>query len=125
MSSAIPELDPTTLAIDGTIGDRAELNANFRDEYYALVPAVSDDAEGPPLITSGLIDPGTCAWGTKHVKFAKQRFEHPRVDLSKLDGPIPRVGSTASWFRRCSSPTRPDWWKPWPTLMAPGSRVCR
>ena len=90
----IPELDPTTLDTDGTIGDRAELNANFRDEYYALVPAVSDDADGPPLITSGLIDPGSCAWGEKHVKFAKQRFEHPRVDLSKLEGRFP------DWARR-------------------------
>ena len=82
----IPRLDLSTLTTDGTIGDRADLSLNFRDEYYALTAAVGDDAEGPPLVTSGLIDPGTNWWGERSVKFNKQRFEHPRVDLSKLDG---------------------------------------
>lgn len=82
----VPPLDPSTLATDGTIGDKADLNLNFRDEYYALTAAVSDDADGPPLVTSGLIDPGTNWWGERSVKFNKQRFAHPRVDLSKLDG---------------------------------------
>ena len=63
----IPELD--ALATDGTLGARADLNANFRDEYYALVPAVDDDADGPPLVTSGLIDPGVCHWGARTVRF--------------------------------------------------------
>ena len=85
----IPTLDQNALETDGTLGDRADLNVNFRDEYYALVPAVSDDADGPPLITSGLIDPGRSNWGHQPVRFAKQRFEHPRVDLSKLTGRFP------------------------------------
>ena len=82
----IPALDPTTLTTDGTVGDRADLNLNFRDEYYALTAAVSDDGDGPPLITSGLIDPGISWWGERQVKFNKQRFDHPRVDLAKLEG---------------------------------------
>jgi hypothetical protein len=82
----IPALDPTWLTTDGTIGDRAELNANFRDEYYALVPAVGDHENGPPLITSGLIDPLTCWWGQRRVKFNKRFFERPRVDVSRLEG---------------------------------------
>ena len=85
----IPTLDRDRLHHSGTLGDRAELNVNFRDEYYALVPAVSDDADGPPLITSGLIDPGRCHWGEQPVRFAKQVFQHPRVDLSKLTGRFP------------------------------------
>jgi len=85
----IPHLDAARLAVDGTLGDRAELNANFRDEYYALVPAVSDHADGPPLVTSGLIDPGRCHWGSRPVTFAKRSFAAPRVDLSKLDGRFP------------------------------------
>ena len=40
----VPALDPAALSTSGSIGDRADLNANFRDEYYALVPAVADDA---------------------------------------------------------------------------------
>jgi hypothetical protein len=82
----IPNLDLGTLGVAGTIGDRADLNANFRDEYYALVPAVGDDAVGPPLVTSGLIDPGRCHWGHRPVRFAKQDFDHPRVDLGRLTG---------------------------------------
>ncbi len=90
----IPPLDLGALDVDGSLDDRAELNVNFRDEYYALVPAVSDDADGPPLVTSGLIDPGVCRWGERLVRFAKQDFEHPRVDLTRLDGRFP------AWARR-------------------------
>lgn len=90
----IPALDASMIDADGTLAHRAELNANFRDEYYALVPAVSDDAEGPRFITSGLIDPGRSMWGERPVKFAKRTFRHPRVDLSKLDGRFP------DWARR-------------------------
>ncbi len=74
------------LATDGTIGDRATTNANFRDEYYALVPAVSDDADGPALVTSGVIDPGHCWWGERPIRFARNRFDHPRIDLDQLHG---------------------------------------
>ena len=85
----VPVVSPEMLSADGTVGDRALLNVNFRDEYYALVPAVSDDAQGPPLITSGLIDPGRCLWGIRPVRFAKRSFDHPRVDLSRLTGRFP------------------------------------
>ncbi len=85
----IPPLDVAALSIEGCLGDRAELNANFRDEYYALVPAVDDDNDGPPLVTSGLIDPGVCMWGERPVRFAKRDFAHPRVDLDRLEGRFP------------------------------------
>lgn len=85
----VPSLGIAASATSGTLGDRADLNANFRDEYYALVPAVSDDAEGPPLVTSGLIDPGECHWGRRPVRFAKRDFDHPRVDLGRLTGRFP------------------------------------
>ncbi len=85
----IPTLDWDALATIGTLADRADLNANFRDEYYALVPAVGDDVDGPPLVTSGLIDPGVCHWGERPVTFAKRRFAAPRVDLARLEGRFP------------------------------------
>lgn len=69
----------------GRLGDRARLNANFRDEYYGMIPAVGDHDTGPPLITSGLIDPGRCGWGTRPIRFAKRNHHAPRVDLSALD----------------------------------------
>ena len=68
------------------VSDRATATANFRDEYYALVPAVADHYDGPPLVTSGLIDPGLCLWGTHPVRFAHQLFAAPRVDVALLTG---------------------------------------
>jgi SAM-dependent methyltransferase len=86
----LPALDRSQLARTGTLGERAELNANFRDEYYALVPAVYEGGDGPPLVTSGLIDPGTCLWGRRPMTFARRTFTCPRVDLGRLTGRFPR-----------------------------------
>lgn len=86
--SGVPAL-PTVLVRNesgaGRLGDRVRLNANFRDEYYGMIPAVGDHAFGPPLITSGLIDPGRSLWSVRPVRFAKQRFDAPRIDLASLD----------------------------------------
>ncbi len=83
-----------SLATDGTVGDRARCNLNFRDEYYGLIPAVSDAGCGPPLVTSGLIDPGQCHWGQRPVRFAKREFSAPRVDVGRLDARM------RAWARR-------------------------
>jgi len=74
----------------GVLGDRGDLNANFRDQYYGLVGAVKEshphgDHHMPPFITTGLIDPGVCHWGTRPARFAKQTFLAPRVDLEVLN----------------------------------------
>lgn len=90
----VPRIDASMIESTGVLADRAELNANFRDEYYALVPAVGDDVDGPVFVTTGLIDPGRSLWGEKPVKFAKRSFQRPRVDLSKLEGRF------ADWARR-------------------------
>ena len=87
--SGVPDV-PASLATDGTLGDRCRLNANFRDEYYGMVPAVGDHDTGPQLITSGLVDPGRNWWGERPIRFAKQQFSHPRIDLSKLDDKMTR-----------------------------------
>jgi SAM-dependent methyltransferase len=85
---AIPHLP--VLATNGCLADRATLNANFRDEYYGMVPAVADHPAGPPLITSGLIDPGRSRWGERPVTFAKRRLQSPRIDLAALDPKMQR-----------------------------------
>ncbi len=85
----VPAVAIAELRIDATLGARAELNANFRDEYYALVGAVGDDADGPPLVTSGLIDPGVWHWGPRPVRFAKREYAAPRVDVARLPGRFP------------------------------------
>jgi hypothetical protein len=85
---------PDALRDNGCLGDRAHLNANFRDEYYGMVPGVGDHDTGPRLVTSGLVDPGRSRWGERSVTFAKQRYERPRVDLARLDDHMVR------WARR-------------------------
>jgi SAM-dependent methyltransferase len=67
-----------------TLGDIAAVSVDFRDQYYGLVGAVGDHVDGPPLVTSGSIDPGVCRWGERPVRFAKQRYEAPRVALDRL-----------------------------------------
>jgi SAM-dependent methyltransferase len=71
-----------------TIVDRAVTTADFRDQYYGLVGSIaeaSNTTDGPRLITSGLIDVGRCAWGERSVRFAKQRFDRPVVELANLE----------------------------------------
>jgi SAM-dependent methyltransferase len=89
----VPEV-PAELHVSGCLGDRARLNANFRDEYYGMVPAVGDHDTGPRLVTSGLIDPARSWWGVRPITFAKRRYERPRVDLERLDDDMVR------WARR-------------------------
>ncbi len=83
--------DTIELVNDGPVlGDIAAFTADFRDQYYGLVGAVSDSAAGPPLVTSGLIEPNECWWGRRSVRFAKQKYAAPRVDVSVLSPVLQR-----------------------------------
>ena len=92
----VPPLPAVTTA--GTAGDRATFTANFRDEYYGMVPAVGDHDAGPRLVTSGLIDPNRLWWGERPVRFNKQTFHRPRLDVSLLDERM------QAWARRLAVP---------------------
>lgn len=81
-SLGVPALPP--LQIAGTVGDRGAVTVDFRDCYYGLVAAVTEDGDGPRLVTSGLIDPARCWWGERPTRFAKRRFSAPRVQLDRL-----------------------------------------
>lgn len=86
-SKGVPE---RAVATNGTVGDIAAATADFRDQYYGLRGCVvdqreADDSEYPPLITSGLIDPGALLWGERNTKFDKTSYECPRVDVAKLE----------------------------------------
>jgi hypothetical protein len=72
------------------LGDLASFSVDFRDQYYGLIGAVGDDVDGPPLVTVGLIEPGRCLWGERTVRFAKQRFQAPRVDVARLSPRLQR-----------------------------------
>lgn len=71
----------------GTIGDRCRLSSNFRDEYYGMLPAVTEaiGSPAPRLVTSGLIDPGTSRWGERAVRIGGQIVRRPVVELDQLD----------------------------------------
>ena len=84
----VPALPP--LAVDGTLGQRATASANFRDEYYGLAPGVDDHDSGPPLLTSGLIDPGRSNWGGRSARYAGRSLQRPRVDVAVLSAPMRR-----------------------------------
>jgi hypothetical protein len=62
----------------------ATATADFRDQYYGLVDHVTDDGDGVPLVTSGLIDAGRCAWGERPARFARRSFVAPRVPIESL-----------------------------------------
>lgn len=84
---------PPLPALDGPrLGARATATADFRDQYYGLVGHVVDDATdasvGPPLVSSGLIDPGACAWGRRPLRFAGRRYTAPRVRVGELTAPL-------------------------------------
>ncbi len=76
---------PPAARPDGsTLGDIATVALDFRDQYYGLAAAVGEGGDGPPLVTSGLIEPGRCLWGERPVRFAKRRWTAPRIDLGLL-----------------------------------------
>lgn len=79
---------PAALDAD-TLGSIATITAGFRDQYYGLVDAVSNDPNGRlRLITAGLIDPLRDRWGRRPCRFAKQAYTHPAVALDRVDPSI-------------------------------------
>lgn len=81
-----------------TLADLAACTADFRDQYYGLVPHVREAGAGgagpgeAPLITSGLIEPAACDWGRRPTRFARQRYDAPVVDVAAV-----RAGPLGSW----------------------------
>lgn len=74
----------------GSVRSIASATADFRDRYYGLRGCIVDledaeDAEFPPLATSGLLDPAQVLWGSRSTKFDKVTYQFPRVDVSRLE----------------------------------------
>ena len=90
-----PASRPSPCATPRRCGTSPLLTADFRDQYYGLAPFVSDDHDGAALVTCGLIDVGRSAWGERPARFARARYEAPRVDVAALtaaDAKLRRVG---------------------------------
>lgn len=92
------------------LGERAEVAAGFRDEYYGLVPLVREaahgDDAGAPLVTTGVVDWGRSGWGRRPTRFAKRLWSAPVVDVALLDGAA--VGrphrAVRRWIERTTGP---------------------
>jgi hypothetical protein len=90
----IPEV---VLPAERTLGDLAACTADFRDQYYGLDGAVHEAVDlpsGAPLVTSGLLEPAECRWGLARVRFLKQRWEMPVVDVAALSDSMTRWAAT-------------------------------
>jgi hypothetical protein len=55
-----------------------------------------------PLVTSGVLDWGTCAWGARPIRFAKRRWRAPVVDLDLLARG--EAEAAARWVERTRKP---------------------
>lgn len=81
----------------GPLDELAAATAGFRDQYYGLVAHVREATGAPaerPLVTCGLIDPASCAWGAAAARYAKRRWQAPVVDLDALAADDPAL---AAW----------------------------
>lgn len=136
---------PVAVQEAGVLADHCRATADFRDQYYGLVPHVfDDDGSGPTderryprLITTGLIDPARSLWGVATTRFAKRRFARPRVDVERVRaatplGPwararqVPKVLlATQSRVLEAVVDERGDWLPSTPTITvtAPAARL--
>lgn len=112
----VPALE---LPEDGpTLASFCAATAGFRDQYYGLrsvvreatadevaalrAPSSPDDAaptgDAPwaALVTSGLIEPADCRWGTRPTRFAKQPWDAPLVDRQALAALDPALAAWAA-----------------------------
>ena len=78
----------------GLLGDLAQVTADFRDEYYGLQPAVrestQDQVDGPQILTSGLLDVLSQAWGQRPCRLHGQRWQRPVLEVTALDPALQR-----------------------------------
>lgn len=102
---------PVELTSDRGLGDEATTTAAFRSEYYGMVDHVHEQEgcpAGVPLVTTGLVDLGRCAWGERPARIGGQSWNRPVLDVAPLDG------RAADWVHRTGGPK---------LLVAPQTRV--
>lgn len=87
----------------GRLGDVATATAGFRDQYYGLLPHLSDRApgRGARLVTTAMVDPAACSWADREVTVARRRRRAPWVDLDAVDEASPDLGR---WIGRLARP---------------------
>jgi hypothetical protein len=94
----VPAVD---LAARRTLGEEATTTAAFRSEYYGMVDHVHEHDDlptGTPLVTTGLVDLGRCAWGDRSARIGRRSWDRPVLDIGALEG------RAADWARRTAGP---------------------
>ncbi len=84
----VPDLPPFEQL--GTLGGIAHATADFRDQYYGLLPALVETPdpippEVAPVVTTGGLDVAQCLWGERAMRLHKQSWHRPGVTLSSLE----------------------------------------
>lgn len=78
----------------GRLADLARATADFRDQYYGLLPLLedaTDTSEGRVrVVTSGLIDPAHCRWGEVPTRLGRRAYLRPVVARHALDADLGR-----------------------------------
>lgn len=94
----VPDVDPAQWHSGGRLDDVARVVSGFRDQYYGLVPAVTEEQrpEFPRLVTVGSVDLLRCDRARRPVRFARRVWDAPHVDLDHLGTRAPPV---AAWVR--------------------------
>ena len=93
----VPRVGPRDSDLSGLLS----ATADFRDQYYGLLPHIVEhepgmsDDEYPPIITAGLIGAGELRWGRRSTRLGKRAWRAPRVDLAALRERDPRLGAWA------------------------------
>lgn len=87
----------------GVVADLASATAGFRDEYYGLIPHITDErpTDGRRLVTTAMIDPANDGWSVKPVRIGGTRHTAPWLDRAALAAVDVRV---ARWVDRLSVP---------------------
>ncbi len=73
---------PLTAIARCELYEHFELSASMTTgDAYAVKPFVLDESEGDHLrlITTGLIDPDKCLWGTSPCRYLGENYMHPRI----------------------------------------------
>lgn len=94
----VPVVD---LPAQSRLGDEATTTAAFRSEYYGMVGHVHEQVDlpsGRPLVTTGLIDLGHCAWGERSARVGGRAWDRPVLDVGALEG------RAADWVNRTGGP---------------------
>ena len=94
----------------GTLGDIADATADFRDQYYGLKPAIIEctdpiDADVAPVVTTGVLDPARCYWGSRPIRLFREVWHRPGIHLPSLD-PMMQAWASSRLVAKVMLPTQ-------------------